>query len=101
MSYAIFILVDLLHSAGNRIVKIYTKFEFVRIVGVVPPCDLVYPVKALYSSEIFVITYLNIMYLIYLMPIPVAVRSKAGVCGLSLTGIAGSNPAGGMDVCLL
>ena len=34
-------------------------------------------------------------------PIPVAARSKALVCGLSLAGIAGSNPAGGMDVCVL
>ena len=34
-------------------------------------------------------------------PIPVAARSKAWVCGLPLAGIAGSNPAGGMDVCLL
>ena len=25
-------------------------------------------------------------------------RSKIGVCGRSLAGIAGSNPAGGMDV---
>jgi len=31
----------------------------------------------------------------------VAVRSEAWVCGRSLAGIAGSNPAGGMDVCLL
>ena len=31
-------------------------------------------------------------------PISVAERSKARVCGLSLTGIAGSNPAGGMNV---
>jgi hypothetical protein len=29
------------------------------------------------------------------MPIPVAVRSKAWVCGRSLVGIAGSNPARG------
>ena len=35
------------------------------------------------------------------MPIPVAERSKAWVCGRSLVGIAGSNPAGGMDVCLV
>jgi hypothetical protein len=28
-------------------------------------------------------------------------RSKACVCGRSLAGIASSNPAGGMDVCLL
>jgi hypothetical protein len=33
-------------------------------------------------------------------PIPVAARSKAWVCGRSLAGIAVSNPAGGMDVCL-
>ena len=30
---------------------------------------------------------------------PVAARSKAWVCGRLLVGIAGSNPAGGMDVC--
>ena len=34
-------------------------------------------------------------------PIPVVVRSKVWVCGRSLPGIAGSNPAGGMNVCLL
>ena len=32
-------------------------------------------------------------------PIPLAERSKAWVCSLSPAGIAGSNPAGGMDVC--
>ena len=31
-------------------------------------------------------------------PIPVAARSKAWVSGRSLAGIAGSNPAEGMDV---
>jgi hypothetical protein len=35
------------------------------------------------------------------LPIPVAVRSKTWVCGLSFTGIVGSNPTGDMDVCLL
>ena len=35
------------------------------------------------------------------MPILVAVRSKAWVYSRSLTGILGSNPAQGMDVCLL
>jgi hypothetical protein len=35
------------------------------------------------------------------LPIPVAARSKAWVCGLSLAGIAGSNPSGGMGVCVL
>jgi len=36
-----------------------------------------------------------------LRSIPVASRSKPRVCGRSLTAIAGSNPAGGTDVCLL
>jgi hypothetical protein len=35
------------------------------------------------------------------VPILVAAWSKAWVCGRSLAGIAGSNTAGGMDVCLL
>jgi hypothetical protein len=34
-------------------------------------------------------------------PIPVAPRSQAWVCGLSLAGVADSIPAGVMDVCLL
>jgi hypothetical protein len=39
----------------------------------------------------------------YLMcqPIPVALRFKTYVCCCSIAGIAGSNPAGGMDVRLL
>jgi len=32
--------------------------------------------------------------------IPVAARSKAWVCGRLLVGTAGSNTAGGMDICL-
>ena len=35
------------------------------------------------------------------MSISVAARSKAWVCGGTLAGIAGSNPAGGMDISLL
>ena len=35
------------------------------------------------------------------LPFPEATRSKARICGRSLAGNAGSNPAGGMDVCLL
>jgi hypothetical protein len=35
------------------------------------------------------------------LPIPAAARSTAWVCGRSLAGIGGSNPAWGMDVCLL
>ena len=34
-------------------------------------------------------------------PTPVAARSKAWVCSSLLVGIAGSNPAEGMDVCLV
>jgi hypothetical protein len=33
-----------------------------------------------------------------ILPIPVAARSEAWVCGRSLAGTVGSNPAGGMDV---
>jgi hypothetical protein len=43
------------------------------------------------------ITGLNIL----LTPIPVAARFKAWVCGQALAGIAGSNPAGHVDVWLL
>ena len=35
------------------------------------------------------------------MQVPVAARSKALVCGLSPAKIVGSNPTGGMDVCVL
>jgi len=35
------------------------------------------------------------------VPIPVAARSKACVCGRLLAGIVGLNPAGGMDAYLL
>jgi hypothetical protein len=34
------------------------------------------------------------------LPVPLAARSKASVCGRSLSGIAGSNPSGDMDVCM-
>ena len=34
-------------------------------------------------------------------PVPVAARSKAWVCGRPPAEIVGSNPTGGMDVCLL
>ena len=44
---------------------------------------------------------INLVDLIVNWPIPVTARSKAWVCGRSLAGIVGSNPAVGMDVCLL
>jgi hypothetical protein len=41
-----------------------------------------------------------ILYSIFARPIPLAARSEAWVCGRSLAGIVGSNPVGGMDVCV-
>jgi hypothetical protein len=38
--------------------------------------------------------------IVFSLLIPVAAPSKTWVCSRSLRGIAGSNPAGGMDVCL-
>ena len=43
---------------------------------------------------------ISFVYIIY-VPIPVAAWSKAWVCCRSLAGIAGSNSAGGTDVCVL
>ena len=37
----------------------------------------------------------------HMKPIPVAERSKARVCGRSLPGVTGSNPAGSMDICVV
>jgi hypothetical protein len=37
----------------------------------------------------------------FAVPIPETEGSKARVCSRSLAGIAFSNPAGGMDACLL
>ena len=51
---------------------------------------------------LYCMCYAHVYYFLYrYSPVPVAVRSKAWVCGLSLAGIVGSNPAGDMDVCLL
>ena len=47
---------------------------------------------------------MNILYFKYtkrqISPIPVAEPPKAWVCGHSLAGIMGSNPTGGVGVCL-
>jgi len=42
---------------------------------------------------------LKLIFLKYGEPIPVAVRSKAWICGRSLAGTVVSNPAGGMSGC--
>jgi hypothetical protein len=41
------------------------------------------------------------MRLMHTVAIPVVARSEACVFGCLITEITGSNPAGGMDVCLL
>ena len=51
------------------------------------------------STDLVVV--IIIIIIIIIMPISVAERSKARVYGRSLAGIAGSNPAGDMNVCLL
>jgi hypothetical protein len=40
-------------------------------------------------------------FVVQILPIPVVERSKARVSGWSLAGIAGLNPAGSMDVCVV
>ena len=52
----------------------------------------------LYSSEIISV---NLRCFMYGKAFTVAARSKAWVCGHSLAKIAGSNPAGGMNVSLV
>ena len=50
------------------------------------------------------IEFCNALYLLSISnssPVPVAERSKVRVCSSSLVGIAGSNPAGGKDACLV
>ena len=47
------------------------------------------------------ITHICIYIYIISMPIPLAVRSKASVCGRSLVQIIHSNSAAGMDFCVL
>jgi hypothetical protein len=49
-----------------------------------------------HDAEKLNIFFARVLYL----PIPLTKLSQAWVCGLSLAGIVGSTPAGGMDVCL-
>jgi hypothetical protein len=49
---------------------------------------------------VFLVLY-KFQYRISLVPIPVAARCKAWDCGRTLVGIAGSNPSGGIDVCVV
>ena len=52
-------------------------------------------------QSLSIVVILNSLFTFVLPPIPVAVRSKAWVYGLSLTGIVDSNPTEGMDVCVV
>jgi hypothetical protein len=54
-----------------------------------------------YLHYIFLHNYLFLPCLITNLPVRVAAWCKALVCDLSLAGIASSNPAGGIDFCLL
>ena len=54
-------------------------------------------INVLHAAGEYTCMYVNCIY----GPVPVAERSKARVYGRSLAGIAGSNPAGGMDGCPL
>jgi len=47
----------------------------------------------MYHSKAKLKLQLNQHYVVYLWPVPIAARSNAWVCGRSLAGIAGSNPA--------
>ena len=56
------------------------------------------------STRLYVVTFqknVNSILHISVWPVPVAARSKAWVCGRSSAETVGSNPTGGMDVCLL
>jgi hypothetical protein len=55
--------------------------------------------KVIRKTKIVCIYLILLVY--YTLPIPGAVRSKAWVCGRSLTRIVGSNPSGGKDVCVV
>jgi hypothetical protein len=52
------------------------------------------------SQEYFTLWFDLYLVCITIMSISVAARSKTGVCGLSPAGIAESNSAGGMDICI-
>ena len=71
-----------------------------RDIWVVLPCRLVHTHLSKFNLIMQFETNFNNSYY-KVLPIRVAERSKARVYGRSHAGIAGSNPAGCMDVCLL
>ena len=70
-------------------------------------CLCIYCHKSRGSSKIVLYIYIYIyiythqIFKCVIMPDPVAARSKAWVCGRSPAEIVGSNPSGGVVVCLL
>jgi len=52
------------------------------------------------NFKYFIFSFILVIYE-FCVPIPVAARSRAWVCGRSLAGMVVSKPAGGMDVCVL
>jgi len=57
--------------------------------------------KPNFKYFIFYIFSFILVICVFCVPIPVAARSRAWVCGRSLAGMVVSKPAGGMDVCVL
>jgi hypothetical protein len=55
--------------------------------------------SSLWLVNIIIIIIIIICRMGFVLPVPVAERSNAGVCGRSPAEIADSNPAGGIDVC--
>jgi hypothetical protein len=61
-------------------------------------CESVFILQTGITSSTFTRLYKNIISLQHIPPNPAAARSLAWVCGRSLLGNAGSNPAGAMDL---
>ena len=57
--------------------------------------------KSAHFNNFDVSGWLRTVRLVFDGPVLVIERYKAWVCGRSIVGVAGSNPAGDMDVCLL
>jgi hypothetical protein len=63
--------------------------------------NITYTYVACLVPGVVCLQFLIIVLVICILPIPVAERSQARVCSLSLAGIMRSNPAEGMDICFL
>jgi hypothetical protein len=62
-------------------------------------CMYYFPVSCFYVTVS--VSSVFSMYHVIFLPIPMASPSKAWNFGQALAGIVGSNPTGGMDICLL